>query len=783
MPTDQVLKIVLTSLCLLAACGYDSQVSADEVRLKNGITLVGTPNEINGFSGSSKGGGSGGGAMMLSVTNPRERYYVPVTQKASMKGSLSPSDYETFVVKQNKDSGASRPILTVQGYSEKPTAFDQFGRRNVKLNSGKSELHVSQGVTEITRDYIKLTALNYVWETSIATSSVPFEQIDAMLRELTDAGKADDRLKIARFYVQAAYYEPARRELDALKRDFPDQANVVKQIQSELTLQQNSELFNELELRRRAGQHQFAFDIGKKFPVDNVDPAVLRVVREYLAEYENAQERCERAKADFGTLQGLMKTDPRFNEIGLIRADIAERLSYTSVQRLDAYFKLASDAQLKPEEKLALAISGWVVGSTNAIADLNQALQLWQARSMLLDYLRAAPESGDERKAILARLEALQGVSPERIAQILPLLPPPLDAAGATPGKASRIEVATASARSATGYWASLPSEYSPDKSFPLIIALHSETGSPQQEIEGFWGGTEERTGQSQRRGYVVIAPEYVPKANAGKGYDYGPEAHQTVLQSLRDALLRFNVDANRVFLSGHGMGGEAAWDLGLSHPHLFAGVIPINGAIDRYSRIYLENARGLPLYMISGQLDSDLWQRNAKELPRLMQMGGDVIYAEHAGAGPESFYSEINSLFEWMSRHTRGGPPVDVEFRTLRETDNSLWWFEFSGIPESMKGIDWSNAKKKAIHPLVVTAKITPGNSIAISSRAANHTTVWLARGDGRVDFNKRLQVRINGKQRWNDFVKPDLVAMLDHVRIHGDRHCLYWGRLEFGN
>jgi hypothetical protein len=68
----------------------------------------------------------------------------------------------------------------------------------------------------------------------------------------------------------------------------------------------------------------------------------------------------------------------------------------------------------------------------------------------------------------------------------------------------------------------------------------------------------------------------------------------------------------------------------------------------------------------------------------------------------------------------------------------------------------------------------------MSITSKAASHR-LWLARGDGLIDFNRRLKVEINTKKVWNGFVKPDLKAMLDHVRIHGDRQHLYWGMLEF--
>ena len=99
-----------------------------------------------------------------------------------------------------------------------------------------------------------------------------------------------------------------------------------------------------------------------------------------------------------------------------------------------------------------------------------------------------------------------------------------------------------------------------------------------------------------------------------------------------------------------------------------------------------------------------------------------------------------------------------------------------------SQIGVNWPADKPQASHPLNVVAKITPGNSIEITPAPAGHYRVWLPKGEGLIDFNKRVRVRIRGKDRFsNEFVKPDMAAMLEHVRIHGDRQQLYWSMLEF--
>jgi len=754
---------------------------AAEIRLKNGMTLRGTATDIETLMIGAKKPKPGPvpNYPITMVSTPLVRYFVPFRQREVVNRDVELSRHEGFKLSQQKRSGGTRVIGSVQGFSEKPDPFDEFGRRTVRLEMANGHEPVIQGVTLITPEYLKLMALNFTWETAIATSSVPLPQLDAMLRKVTNENNPEQRLKIAIFYIQAGLYAPAQRELETIRTRFPELVDTVTKAQSVLTQAMSQELLAELKLRRAAGQHQFVYDALKKFPVENVAAVTLREVRDLTADYEQSLERAHQAVARLGELQALLKEDPRVKEIAPLRTELSEKLTYSSLPRLDAFFKLAGDSQLKPDEKLALALSGWVVGSGNAVTELNEALRLWQARYLLLDYLRSAPDAESERRAILTRLESLEGVGPDRLSQLIAGLPPARDPAGASPAKSVRIELPAAKDTPASAYWVSLPYEYHPDHAYPLIVALHSERGTPQQELEGFWGGTEQRGGQSQRHGYIVIAPEYVSPEKA-KGYDYGSETHQIVLESIHDALLRYNVDANKVFLAGHGMGGDATIDMGLSHPDLFAGIIPINGAIDRYAPPYLDNGKQLSVYMISGELDRDLMDRNVNSLMKMMQNNFDLIYAEYCGAGPDSFYSEIHSLFEWMGKQTRDPAPNQINMKTLRETDNKFWWFELAGIPENLKGIDWAD-RPRAVHALSVMAKITPGNTINITSRAAFHR-LWLARGEGLVDFSKRLKVEINSKQVFNDFVKPDVAAMLEHVRIHGDRQMLFWGVLEFG-
>ncbi len=62
---------------------------------------------------------------------------------------------------------------------------------------------------------------------------------------------------------------------------------------------------------------------------------------------------------------------------------------------------------------------------------------------------------------------------------------------------------------------------------------------------------------------------------------------HAAVVNVLKDLRRRFNVDSDRMFLLGAGEGGAMALDVGLSHPDLFAGVIPVSAVPNFFSLRY----------------------------------------------------------------------------------------------------------------------------------------------------------------------------------------------------
>src|SRR5262249_37286778 len=154
------------------------------------------------------------------ITTPLERYFIPIRQQDEVNKDVDLSKLEGFKLPQTKQKGGGREIAAIHGYIEKPSAFTSTGRRKLKIELPNGIEEVEQGVTLITPQYLKLIALNFKWETAIATSSVPLDALDSMLRAAT-SDTSEDRLRIARFYIQAGLYQPAERELEIIGKRFP----------------------------------------------------------------------------------------------------------------------------------------------------------------------------------------------------------------------------------------------------------------------------------------------------------------------------------------------------------------------------------------------------------------------------------------------------------------------------------------------------------------------------------------------------------------------------------
>jgi pimeloyl-ACP methyl ester carboxylesterase len=328
-------------------------------------------------------------------------------------------------------------------------------------------------------------------------------------------------------------------------------------------------------------------------------------------------------------------------------------------------------------------------------------------------------------------------------------------------------------------YFVQLPPEYDPLRRYPVIVALADAGVPPKAEIE-FWAGPArpegEPLGQATRHGYITISVDWLlPKQVS---YGYSAREHHAVLGALRDACRRFSIDTDRVYLTGHGVGGDAAWDVALAHPDVWAGVIPFVATADKFCLRYDDNAKHVSWYFVGGELDGDKMAGNARELDKYFGRNSDNTVVEYLGRGYEPFGDELQRLFDWMGRRQRKIPD-EFNCVTMRPWDNYFWWVEVEELPDKSMVAPDNWPPPRATRPFPVRGKLGPNNKVSAFSQAGA-TTVWL--GPEFVDFSKPIRVELKNR-RMNPAgteIKPSLSVLLEDARTRAERQHPFWAKVE---
>lgn len=683
---------------------------------------------------------------------------------------------------EQRVAGGKRRVAAV-GPILRVWPFDEWGRRIFSMNTPQGPLNIVQGITEVTPIYTKVEGLmtpqnSYVWDMRVATSSIPRDMLSKILMRQIDPKDPDARLRLVKFYIQAERFPDAKAELENAVKDFPALTNLQKQIQT-LTQLSARRLIKEIELRKQAGQHHTAYRLLEGFPSEGVAGEILLRVRDMLDEYKELQEKARNALTSLEEHVAQIKDANTRGEVEPMAAEIKTELNINTFDRLADYMRLAGDEKMTADQKVALAISGWLLGSGSGTENLAVASSLQKIRNLVREYLNTTHQH--ERDEILERLASLEGSTPANLAKLISHMKPAVATTaqeGVPPGF-FELTVAGLSEQPEITYYVQLPPEYDPYRSYPCVITLNGAGTTPEQQVDWWAGAFHEkagmRVGQGTRHGYIVVAPKWTKPHQ--REYEYSVREHAAVLRPLRDACRRFAIDTDRVFLSGHSMGGDAAWDIGLAHPDLWAGVIPIVATAGKYVSRYWENGRYVPFYFVAGEMDGDRMASNSLDLDRyLTKHTYDVIVVVYRGRGHEYFYEEIHRIFEWMELHRRNFFPDEFVCDSMRPRDNFFWWAEVADMPSRSMVLPINWPPDKGIRPVRTEGRILQNNRITLRTGASS-ATVWLS--PEMVNFAERVTVSINGRSH-RQGIAPSAKVLLDDVRTRGDRQHPFWTKVE---
>jgi len=823
-------RIVCTTFFFLAVCvAVSEQVFSNKFYLRDGRVISGTMTQLSRVD--ERANAPDMIARPIVVIDDGLRWmYLSKAQILRPVEEPIPRP-ETFRTGQRVHSGDR--IYHIPGDYRNSTPFDEDGRRLLEVRHPGGVEYVEQAIVELTPYYITVTSLraNNIpldWNKRIATNAIPREQLTAILMKLIDPQNLDERLKLVRFYHAGNQFAAADAELESIAqewKDFPEALQRIRPISLDVRQRLYEQILEELDFRWESGQYHFVRQYITELEQDPKLPERLFFrVRQFLQRYEDTDKQCQEMVSALKELYEQLPEASKSGTIPPIIEEIERELNFSTIRRLSGFQLFASDPQLTPAEKLAIAITGWYAGPEADNSRLAVAVTLPETEQLIADYLH----SGQDfllRQKILEQLKNLETSRPDLVAGILATMKPPFpdlpEEDAEFPGYyrftiPSPLFVAGAprSPRaSEIRYAVQLPPDYNPHLRYPMIVTLHGLTQTPDMQIDwwaGAWSQDPQqgdqragdevqrspriRTGHAARHGYIVLAPEWNPPEARLSDYDFSIFSHAAVLCAVKDAFRRFSVNTDKVFISGHGIGGTAAWDIALAHPDLWAGAIPFNAVASKYIDAYESAVQRVPLYLVWGEMEGvgtqgiRKWNANALVLNRYLQAQanpGDVTVVRYPGRGLEGFYEEILHVLDWMKFKQRHAAPTEFKAETMRPWDSLFWWVEMPNlqrdVPVNMVDPMDYPARRTDVRKVTVESRLNRAtNAVLVTTapRVAN-IEIWLS--PAMIDFNATATVRINDRNvpLPNGIIAPDIEVMLEDVRSRGDRLHPFWARL----
>lgn len=404
----------------------------------------------------------------------------------------------------------------------------------------------------------------------------------------------------------------------------------------------------------------------------------------------------------------------------------------------------------------------------------------------LREYLSAAPGSPEEAAAI----EKLRIIHAEDPASVESAIRNPgfiRQAPGLRPVRVPLEGVRTGEGPvDAAQVWLCVPKGYDPVSKWPVLILSHGT------------GGTGEGLAQSlvefaDEHGLILLAPQ--EDAGPADGWGSTDYQHALHLQPLYWLKRNLNVDDNRVFIHGVSRGAHAAWELAFSYPDLFAGAIPVVGALPNRSFRYLPSLLHVGVLDMQGAKDHPNLVGNVRDAVKLLEgLAYDITYLEDPEQG--HYYSiDWDRVWNWMAERRRPAHPANVVVAATRDDRARAFWVRIEGLdrrklenpPPARYSANRGKPSEAEMVRIVrrhydrfrglVRGEIK-GNVIDLKVSRAPRVVVYL--DDTLVDIEKKVTVRVNGRVRAKEVVPRSLETLLLRLKRTGERTLLYHATLD---
>jgi predicted esterase len=191
-----------------------------------------------------------------------------------------------------------------------------------------------------------------------------------------------------------------------------------------------------------------------------------------------------------------------------------------------------------------------------------------------------------------------------------------------------------------------IPEAYNSSKPNALVVALHGMGGDENSMFELYGAGALKR--EAERLGFVVACPKGRDTASMYRG-----PAEQDVMDVLAEVRRDYNIDASRIFLMGHSMGGYGTWSVAMSHPDVFAALGPISGGGNPAGMTKIAQ---IPQYVVHGDADPTVPVAMSRMMVEAGKLAGaNITYVEVPGGNHGSVVvPQFKPMLEFFAKQQR---------------------------------------------------------------------------------------------------------------------------------
>ena len=218
---------------------------------------------------------------------------------------------------------------------------------------------------------------------------------------------------------------------------------------------------------------------------------------------------------------------------------------------------------------------------------------------------------------------------------------------------------------------------YDPAAGAPLVVALHGFGGNQDY----FFAAVKALPALLEKHGFIFVAPMGLAAdgwygaplsipGNAPRSSGAPPPRQirspeeESTYRALSEAdvmnvlaLVRkeYSVDANRIYLMGHSMGGFGTWWLGQKYADIWAAIAPMSGVLPDVD-YQLPRLVRVPVQISIGGAETPAWVEPSRKLAETMKVKGmPVAYVEPPGATHGGMIEPTTpQALEFFSAHVR---------------------------------------------------------------------------------------------------------------------------------